>query len=117
MKKWKFKNETPRFDGEYLCHIRVTEECGNKYKKYKIVVNTFNTWVVAPNEEVLAWKELYDYPIDENKAVENYTETLQGLVSDVNNLLSEYDIEWQQAGYLNYAKQLLKNETNKLQRN
>ena len=33
MKKWKFKNETPRFDGEYLCHIRVTEECGNKYKK------------------------------------------------------------------------------------
>ena len=32
MKKWKFKNETPRFDGEYLCHIRVTEECGNKYK-------------------------------------------------------------------------------------
>ena len=46
MKKWKFKNETPRFDGEYLCHIRVTEECGNKYKKYKQLKRTIFTITV-----------------------------------------------------------------------
>jgi len=33
--------------------------------------------------------------------------TLYGLVSDVGNLLSDYDIEWQQAGYYNQAKELL----------
>ena len=31
--------------------------------------------------------------------------------------IENLNIEWQQAGYLNHAKQLLKNETNKLQRN
>lgn len=32
-------------------------------------------------------------------------ETLKGLVIDVGNLLGENDIEWQQAGYYNYAKE------------
>lgn len=33
---------------------------------------------------------------------------LKNLVSDVGNLISEYDIEWQQAGYFEEAKRLLK---------
>lgn len=38
-------------------------------------------------------------------------EVLQGLVSDVDNLLGDHDIEWQQAGYLAEAKQLIKKAT------
>lgn len=38
-------------------------------------------------------------------------EVLQGLVSDVGNLLSEYDIEWQEAGYYTTAIELLKKAT------
>lgn len=34
-------------------------------------------------------------------------EALDGLVTDVGNLLGEYDIEWQQAGYYEHAKELL----------
>lgn len=39
--------------------------------------------------------------------VRELVEALDGLVCDVGNLLSEHDIEWQQAGYYNHAKQLL----------
>jgi hypothetical protein len=38
-------------------------------------------------------------------------DTLKNLVSDFDNLLSEYDIEWQQAGYLEHARQLIKQAT------
>lgn len=41
----------------------------------------------------------------QNKAV---IEILEGLVTDVDNLLNENDIDWQQAGYFNEAKQFLK---------
>ena len=38
-------------------------------------------------------------------------EVLQGLVSDVGNLLSENDIEWQEAGYYTTAIELIKKAT------
>lgn len=41
---------------------------------------------------------------NENEVIE----VLDGLVSDVGNLLSEHDIEWQHAGYYEEAKRLLK---------
>ena len=40
--------------------------------------------------------------------LKEFHSTLKGLISDVDNLLGENDIEWQQAGYFQYAKQLLK---------
>lgn len=44
-----------------------------------------------------------------HSAIQNKTliEILEGLVTDVDNLLNENDIEWQQAGYFNEAKQFL----------
>lgn len=36
---------------------------------------------------------------------------LKGLVSDVSGLLSDYDIEWQQAGYYNEGKELINKHT------
>ena len=44
----------------------------------------------------------------ENNDLEELVSVLDGLVSDVENLLSENDIEWQQAGYHETAKELLK---------
>jgi hypothetical protein len=44
----------------------------------------------------------------ENNDLEELVSVLDGLVSDVGNLLSENDIEWQQAGYYETAKVLLK---------
>ena len=50
-------------------------------------------------------RSLIKHSAIQNKAV---IEILEGLVTDVDNLLNENDIEWQQAGYLNEAKQFLK---------
>lgn len=41
--------------------------------------------------------------VNENDLID----TISGLVSDISTLLSENDIEWQQAGYFNHAKELL----------
>lgn len=49
-------------------------------------------------------RSLIKHSAIQNKAV---IEILEGLVTDVDNLLNENDIEWQQAGYLNEAKQLI----------
>lgn len=38
-------------------------------------------------------------------------ECISGLVSDVQNLIQEHDIEWQQAGYYNHAIELIKKAT------
>lgn len=40
--------------------------------------------------------------------LKEFHSTLKGLISDVDNLLGENDIEWQQAGYFEHAKQLLR---------
>ena len=50
-------------------------------------------------------RSLIKYSAIQNKDV---IEILEGLVTDVDNLLNENDIEWQQAGYFNEAKQFLK---------
>jgi len=38
-------------------------------------------------------------------------ECLSGLVYDVQNLIQEHDIEWQQAGYYNHAVEVIKKAT------
>ena len=50
-------------------------------------------------------RSLIKYSAIQNKDV---IEILEGLVTDVDNILNENDIEWQQAGYFNEAKQFLK---------
>jgi len=43
-----------------------------------------------------------------DKEIEEIIDTLDNLVNDVSVLLADHDIEWQQAGYYNHAKVLLK---------
>jgi len=61
-------------------------------------------------EDKETWKwgfeDGYKQAIEDSKAPEMF-EMLKGLVSDVENLLSEHNIEWQQSGYLTSSKQLL----------
>jgi len=59
---WNKSNTNPNFDGEYLCYISCREECGNVHRYYKVVSNTFNTWVINKNERVALWKELEENP-------------------------------------------------------
>ena len=40
--------------------------------------------------------------------IDELLNVLNGLVTDVSTLLSENDIEWQQAGYFNEAKSVIK---------
>lgn len=47
-----------------------------------------------------------EHPQTDNLQVEAVS-LLSGLVTDVSNLLGEYDIEWQQAGYYTAAKEFL----------
>lgn len=59
---WNKSNTTPEFDGEYLCYISCREECGNVHRYYKVVSNSFNTWLINENERVALWKELPKNP-------------------------------------------------------
>ena len=53
-------------------------------------------------------RSLIKHSAMQNKIV---IEILEGLVTDVDNLLGENDIEWQQAGYFNEAKEFLKSRS------
>lgn len=109
MKKWILElGKMPEYDGEYLCNISQKQECGNVWNYYKVVWCKNNIFELEFNEIVLAWRELNTSPEFENNEIFSVIDTLKGLVSDVNNLLSENDIEWQQAGYFNQAKEVLK---------
>lgn len=109
MKKWILElGKMPEYDGEYLCNISKKQECGNVWNYYKVVLCKNNIWELEFNENVLAWRELNTSPEFENNEIFSVIDTLKGLVSDVNNLLSENDIEWQQAGYFIQAKEVLK---------
>lgn len=59
---WNKSNVIPEFDGEYLCYIRCREECGNIHSYYKVVSNSFNTWLINENERVALWKKLPENP-------------------------------------------------------
>lgn len=59
---WNKSNTSPKFDGEYLCYISCREECGNVHRYYKVVSNSFNTWLINENERVALWKELPKNP-------------------------------------------------------
>ena len=108
MKNWNVNsNEMPQFDGDYLCWINELQECGAIHEYYKVVTCQNNIWLVGVLQFVKAWKELPLVPYDEKREIEVLIDTLKGLVCDVNNLLGEHDIEWQQAGYFNSAKILL----------
>jgi hypothetical protein len=108
MKNWNLEiGKMPEFDGEYLCYIHQKQECGVTWEFQRVVFCKNNEWVIAMNDwKIIYWKEL-DNPTKENKIFDDLIDTLSGLVSDVGNLLSENDIEWQQAGYYNHAKELL----------
>jgi len=108
MKNWNVNsNEMPQFDGDYLCWINEPQECGAIHEYYKVVTCQNNIWLVGVLQFVKGWKELPLVPYDEKREIEVLIDTLKGLVCDVNNLLSEHDIEWQQAGCFNSAKILL----------
>ena len=109
MEKWNFqKVGMPEFDGQYLCYISQKQECGNVLEYQRVVQCSNNKWIIVLNEEIFAWKKL-ENPLLENKAKSEIIDVLTGLVSDVATLLSDEAIEWQQAGYFNEAKRLLKN--------
>jgi hypothetical protein len=108
MKKWNLTMQTmPEFDGEYLCYISCKQECGNIHRYYKVVACSFNTWLLNNGEKVNSWKELEETPVDENYKIVQIEDVLKGLVSDVDTLLSDEGIEWQQAGYFNTAKVMI----------
>lgn len=79
-------------DGKTICTLSIDDEDTteeNQEERENEVSETFNLIACAP--ELL--------------------ETLCGLVSDVQNLIQEHDIEWQQAGYYNHAIELIKKAT------
>lgn len=112
MKKWILElGKMPEFDGDYLCNILKRQECGTLLDCFKVINCKNNEWILDKNETVLAWRDLNTSPEFENNEITAVIDTLKGLVSDVGNLLSDVsdlDYEWQQAGYYNQAKELIK---------
>jgi hypothetical protein len=109
MQKWILElGKMPDFDGQYLCDVAQKQECGNIWNYFKVIHCKNNKWILDLNEIVLAWKCLNTSPEFENKEIFAVVETLKGLVNDVDTLLSDEGIEWQQAGYFNQAKEVIK---------
>lgn len=54
---------TPDYDGQYLVAIEQVQECGNIWKYQKVIECFMNRWVVEDEtENVIAWKELSEFP-------------------------------------------------------
>ncbi len=50
--------EMPEFDGEYLCEVHITQECGNVWIRWRVRQCLMNNWVLKDNEKVVAWQPL-----------------------------------------------------------
>ena len=61
---WKIaNNEVPRYDGEYLCVIMQTEECGAIHRRQRVRYFHMMEWQKQhKNEVVIAFMNLPDYP-------------------------------------------------------
>jgi hypothetical protein len=60
--KWIPVTTKPEFDGEYLCCLFETEECGTTHIKQRVLSNHFNVWMVKANQSVLFWMPLPKQP-------------------------------------------------------
>lgn len=60
--KWIPVTTKPEFDGEYLCSVIETEECGTSHIKQRVLSNHFNVWMVKANQSVLFWMPLPEQP-------------------------------------------------------
>jgi hypothetical protein len=49
-------------DGDFLCYIERKEECGNIWKYFSVIKNSFNTWSLKDGERVVGWTYLPTYP-------------------------------------------------------
>ena len=112
MENWNLttKKGMPSFDGNYLCFISKQNECGTRAEYQRITQCHNNRWIIESNEEIIYWKKL-EHPLSEIRDKEYLINVLDGLVSDFGNLLTDVadlDFEWQQAGYYENAKMLLK---------
>lgn len=47
--------QTPKYDGNYLCYINQPQECGNIWRYYKTVYREMGKWVLDEGEEVIYW--------------------------------------------------------------
>ena len=48
-------------DGEYLCMIAESQECGTVWSYQVVVANRFNKWDLDAKQELLAWRPLPEY--------------------------------------------------------
>ena len=60
--KWIPVTTKPEFDGDYLCLVMETEQCGATYTKQRVLCNSFNTWMTLSNQSVLFWMPLPKQP-------------------------------------------------------
>jgi len=92
--------------------------------KWQIDVDCPTSVISKSETEQIDGNIICDAPVGWDLSMENWEanakliscapemlEVLKGLVSDVDGLLSEYDIEWQQAGYLETARALIQKAT------
>lgn len=49
--------QTPEYDGNYLCYINQPQECGNVWRYYKTVYREMGKWVLDDDEEVIFWTD------------------------------------------------------------
>lgn len=48
----------PEFDGEYLCQLQITQECGNVWIRWRVRECSMNKWILESNEKVVWWQSL-----------------------------------------------------------
>ena len=54
----------PKFDGDYLCVVERSNECGTISRCQQVCQCIMNVWVLKDSERVIKWKNISSYPLN-----------------------------------------------------
>ena len=59
-----WKKEMPEFDGDYLCVVERSNECGTISRCQQVIQCSMNIWILKDSERVIKWKNISSYPLN-----------------------------------------------------
>lgn len=93
---------------------KIKDFCQDEINEFSVLGYEPSKYQLGYNSAINDIKEIYEEIPDTSHQLEkleaekkDILSILEGLVSDVGNLIGEHNIEWQQAGYFESAKKVI----------
>lgn len=93
---------------------KIKDFCQDEINEFSVLGYEPSKYQLGYNSAINDIKDIYEEIPDNSHQLEKLEaekkellSILKGLVSDVGNLIGEHDIEWQQAGYFESAKEVI----------